>query len=207
MLPIISFTKGTSLKQIIGTNTIHNNDQLIKTENNHDIGKCVWCNSTRCLFCQQLISTTTFKSYQPKKNFKIYHKLNCKSRFVIYLQECYICSIQYTGKWEIPFNIKLNNHRKAVKNPNAIPACKHFNRDGHGFNNHGKIIIIEQLRNIWRKTIPARKLLNNETWGFSATWFKPRPKWNPFHAGFLFTFQSIFLSICLSIYLSIFLSI
>ena len=46
------------------------------------------------------------------------------------------------------FNIRLNNHRKDVKNPNAIPACKHFNRHDHDFNNHGKIIIIEQLRNI-----------------------------------------------------------
>ena len=29
-LPIIAFKKGTSLKQIICTNTIHNNDKLIK---------------------------------------------------------------------------------------------------------------------------------------------------------------------------------
>ena len=33
-------------------------------------------------------------------------------------------------------------------NPNAIPACKHFNKHDYDFNNHGKIIIIEQLRNI-----------------------------------------------------------
>ena len=29
-----------------------------------------------------------------------------------------------------------------------MPACKHFNRHDHDFNNHGKIIIIEELRNI-----------------------------------------------------------
>ena len=74
--------------------------------------------------------------------------MNCKSSFVIYLLECYICNIQYVGKSETPFNIRLNNHRKDVKNPNAIPACKHFNRHDHDFNNHGKIIIVEQLRNI-----------------------------------------------------------
>ena len=44
--------------------------------------------------------------------------------------------------------IRLNNHRKDVKNPNAIPACKYFNRHDHGFHNHGKVIIIEQSRNI-----------------------------------------------------------
>ena len=86
MLPIIAFRKGTSLKQITGTNTIHNNEKLIKTKINHHTGKCVPCNSTRCLCCQQLISTRTFKSNQTNKAFKIYHRVNCKSSFVIYLQ-------------------------------------------------------------------------------------------------------------------------
>ena len=148
MLPIVAFKKGTSLKQIIGTTTIHNNEKLVKTKSNHHTGKWVSCNSTLCLCCQQLISTAIFKSNQTSKTFKICHRVNCKSSFVIYLLECYICNIQYVGKSETPFNIRLNNHRKDVKNPNAIPACKHFNRHDHDFNNHGKIIIIEQLRNI-----------------------------------------------------------
>ena len=59
--PIIAFRKGTSLKQMISTNTIHNNEKPIKTENN----------STRCLWYQQLISTTTFKSNQTNKMFKL----------------------------------------------------------------------------------------------------------------------------------------
>ena len=37
-------------------------------------------------FCQQLVSTTAFESYQTSKTFKIYHKINCKRSFVIYLQ-------------------------------------------------------------------------------------------------------------------------
>ena len=123
----------------------------MKTKDNDHTGKCDPCNSTRCLYCQQLISTTTFRSNQTSKTFKIYHRVNCKRSFVIYVLECYICNIQYVGKSETPFNIRLNNHRKDVKNPNAIPACKHFIRQDHDFNNHGKIIIIEQLRNI-RKT-------------------------------------------------------
>ena len=82
------------------------------------------------------------------ETFKIYHRVNCKISFVIYLLECYICNIQYVGKSETPFNISLNSHRKDVKNPNAIPAWKHFNRHDHGFNNCGKTIIIEQQRNI-----------------------------------------------------------
>ena len=144
-LPIIAFRKGTSLKQIIGTNTIHNNEKLIKTKINHHTGKCVPCNSTRCLCCQQLISTAIFKSNQTNKTFKIYHRVKSKSSFVIYLLECYICNIQYLSKSKIPFTIGLNNLRKDVKNSNAIPACHNFNRRNHDFNNHGKII--QQLRN------------------------------------------------------------
>ena len=126
-LPIIAFRKCTSLKQIIGTNTIHNNQKLIKTKNNHHTEQGVPCNSTRCFCCQQLISTTTFKSNQTNKTFKTNHIVNCKNSFVIYLLECYICNMQYVGKSETPFNIRFNNHKKDPKNPNAIPAWKHFN--------------------------------------------------------------------------------
>ena len=104
-LPIIAFRKGTRLKQLIGTNAIYNNEKPIKTKNNHHTGKCVPCNATRCLYCQQLISTTKFKSNQTNKTFKIYHSVNCKSSSIFYLLECYICSIQYVGKSETPFNI------------------------------------------------------------------------------------------------------
>ena len=56
--------------------------------------------------------------------------------------------MQYVGKSETPFNIWLNNHRKDVKNSDAIPTFKHLNRHDHDFNIHEKFIIIEQLRNI-----------------------------------------------------------
>ena len=59
-----------------------------------------------------------------------------------------MCKIQYVGKSETSFNIRLNNHRKDIKKPNTIEACKHFNNNEHTFTKHGKFIIIEQLRNI-----------------------------------------------------------
>ena len=37
---------------------------------------------------------------------------NCKSDFVIYLLECKKCHIQYVGKAETDFNLRLNNHHK-----------------------------------------------------------------------------------------------
>ena len=65
-------------------------------------------------------------------------------------------SIQYVRKSETLLKIRLNNYRTDVKNLNAIPASKHFNRHDHEFKNHGKIIIIEQLRNI--RTISTETL-------------------------------------------------
>ena len=44
----------------------------------------------------------------------IFHDLNCKSKLLKYLMECRICRIQYIGKSETEFNIRLNNHRKDV---------------------------------------------------------------------------------------------
>ena len=94
-----------------------------------------------------MIHTYTFQSVQTKETFDIYHDVNCKSKYVIYLLECKLCKVQYVGKSETAFNIRLNNHRKDIKNPNAIPICKHFNEPGHDFTNHAKFTVIEQLRN------------------------------------------------------------
>ena len=43
--------------------------------------------------------------------------------------ECTLCNLQYVGKNETLFNIRLNNHREDVKDPKAILADKHFQRN------------------------------------------------------------------------------
>ena len=103
---------------------------------------------TRCLSCQQIIATKIFENIQTKKKFNIYHNISCKSKYVIYLLECLLCKIQCVGKSETPFHIRLNNHRKDIKNPHAIEASKYFNNWNHAFHKHGKFILIEQLNNI-----------------------------------------------------------
>ena len=80
--------------------------------------------------------------------FQIYRNLNCKSKYVIYLKECTKCKIQYVGKAESEFNIRLSNHRKDVWKPDAIPASRHFSGKNHNFNTHAKFILIEQIRHI-----------------------------------------------------------
>ena len=69
-----------------------------------------------------------------------------------------MCHVQDSVYWksETSFNIRLHNHRKDIKQPNAIESCNHFNNNQHTFSKHGKFIITEQLRNI--STTPTEKL-------------------------------------------------
>ena len=73
--------------------------------------------------------------------------------------ECIICNLQYVGKNETPFNIRLKNHRKHVKDTKAILAYKHFQKNGHRFNKHARFMITDRLTNtkldkeIWRERL------------------------------------------------------
>ena len=59
--------------------------------------------------------------------------------------ECTLCNKQYVGKAEIYFYTRWNNHRKDVKDPNAILVSKHFQAAGHNFNKLAKFIIKDKL--------------------------------------------------------------
>ena len=72
-------------------------------------------------------------SQQTKRTFNIFHKLTSKSQHVICLMECILCKIQYVGNSEIPFNLRLNNHKKDVNNPKAISVRNHFKKNDHNF--------------------------------------------------------------------------
>ena len=80
--------------------------------------------------------------------------------------ECIICNQQYVGKNETPFNIRLNNHKEDVKDPKTILADKHFQKNGHRFNEHAIFTIIDRLTNtnldkeVLREHL--RKLLNTK---------------------------------------------
>ena len=59
-----------------------------------------------------------------------------------YLLECLLCKVQYIRKSETPFHIRLNNHRKDIKNPNTIEACQDFNNWNKAFQMHEKSIYL-----------------------------------------------------------------
>ena len=58
-----------------------------------------------------------------------------------------IFNLKYVGKNETPFNIRLKNHRKDVKDPKAILSDKQFQKIGHRFNEHARFTIIDRLTN------------------------------------------------------------
>ena len=67
--------------------------------------------------------------------------------------------MQYVGKAETAFNLRLNNHRKDTKKSNSILACKHFQEQGHNFNKHAKFIIIDKMINLHGSKEALREML------------------------------------------------
>ena len=58
--------------------------------------------------------------------------------------------MQYAGKSEAPFNIRLNNHRKDSKKEDAMLVCPHFQNSNHIFERDTKFILTEQMTKICR---------------------------------------------------------
>ena len=75
--------------------------------------------------------------------------MDCQSAWVIYVIECKICKLQYVGKSETGFNLRLNNHGNHIKS--KVSSCElteHFlnNTRTHNFDNDVVITIIEQIK-------------------------------------------------------------
>ena len=107
--PILAVPRNSNLRDIIGTKLNKNGKAKRKSTNNIQ-GKCTPClANNRILYCKQVINTTTFRNNLRNRIFKIHHNLNCKS-----LLECIKCKIQYIGKTETEFSIRLDNHQRDV---------------------------------------------------------------------------------------------
>ena len=67
--------------------------------------------------------------------------------------------MEYVGKAETTFNLRLNKHRKETKKPNSILASKHFQEQGHNFNKHANFIVIDKLVNLYGSKEALRAML------------------------------------------------
>ena len=81
--PMIAFGKNTSLKPLIGTNTIKNNQKFLTATQTITAGQCNPCYTSRSLCCQQVLETTTFTSTQTRETFTIFRQVTCHSNYVI----------------------------------------------------------------------------------------------------------------------------
>ena len=87
--PIIAFRRNKNLRDILGQKTLRNGKIIRKQAITNKKGWCRPCNSRNFnLCCQQVRHTNTFQSNKTKEEFRIYHRMNCKSKFIIYLLEC-----------------------------------------------------------------------------------------------------------------------
>ena len=145
-LPIIAFRRNRNLQDILGKKTIVNNRKQLRQNINQN-GYLKPCNfKLNNLCCIQVQSASTFRNTVTCKTFKIYNKLNCKSKYLIYLMEYVLCNKQYTDKnLKQPLILRLSNRRKDVNKQNLLQADQHFRLHGHNFNKHAKFTLIEQL--------------------------------------------------------------
>ena len=87
---------------------------------------CKPCQRPKCRWCNKINQTETFKSIS-NNIFTIFHSLDCQSSWVIYIIECNTCRLQYIGKSETGFNLRLNSHRNHIrKRVNSCELTEHF---------------------------------------------------------------------------------
>ena len=137
--PTIAFKRNKDIQDLTGGHLVKDG-KVAKKKLEKRQGKSKICNTTRsALCCLQVVNTNTFKSFQHIP----YHYMQKTMDYL--LTKCILCNIQYVGKSETSFNVRLKNHRKDVSNPKAIPTCVHFRKEGHNFIQHVKFTLIDQL--------------------------------------------------------------
>ena len=117
--PILAFRRNRNLYNLLGCKSIVDRKlrRLSKKKKNRFSTKCFL--KLGNLYCKQALHMQSFKSSVTQKIY-IFH--NLKSKLLIHLIEYGICHIQFNGKSETEFNIRLNNHHKDVNRRNALQA-------------------------------------------------------------------------------------
>ena len=125
---------------------------------------CKPCERPKCSCCNKINETQTFKSTSNNKTFTTFHSVNCQSSWVIDIIECNTCRLQYIGKSETGFNLRLNNHGNHIKKEvNSCELTEHFlhNVRSHNFENDVTITVIEQIRKDHLTINRKKELLRN----------------------------------------------
>ena len=91
-------------------------------------------------------STLTFKNRFTGKEYRIFHRVNCRDKNIVYLLDCIRCKDKsYVGKSEPPANIQINGHRSDAKKTDKLAVDTHFRQPGHIFERDARFTIIEKI--------------------------------------------------------------
>ena len=83
--------------------------------------------------------------------------------------------IQYVGKAETDFNLRLKNHRKDVYKAGAVPAACHFTMKDHIFNRYTSFIIEQIHKSIQSRETKKNLLKQRENfWNLGLGTLKPK---------------------------------
>ena len=139
---LIEYRRNTNFYQLIGGNRIFRNKVVRKsTKQLKQSGHCSPYLSRLNFDFKQVKKIKTSQRYRINETFQIFYYLTCKSENLIYILQCHLCQLQYAGKRETPFSIRLNNDRKDAKSQASVLKCKNFNEQNHNFQQHPAFII------------------------------------------------------------------
>ena len=145
--PIVGFRKGKSLKDLL---------VRAKVPNTQTKGKSGKCNSKKsrgkkCGVCAFIENQSEFTDSKETQFYAIKSILDCNSSYVIYLNTCKTCKLQYVGSAKTPFRSRFHNYtscfRKVQRNERNVPQTqfhKHFLADDHQGMDDWNITLIEQ---------------------------------------------------------------
>ena len=84
----MAYKRCPNLRDILGSNTIESN-RVKRQTSKQTTGwskPCLARADTLC--CKQVVDTQIFKSNITNRSYTIYHKLTCKSEYIIYIMKC-----------------------------------------------------------------------------------------------------------------------
>ena len=123
--------------------TVNNEVNLLPVQ---DLVGCFQCEKV-CKLCRDfLVSPSHITSFHTEKKFNFSHKLNCKSKFVIYLVNDIVCKRTYTGSTETGMTERWRNHKSHIrKRVSSCEVSTHFKQDlnSHPFNRDSPLNVFD----------------------------------------------------------------
>ena len=98
------------------------------------------CTNNRCDVCNYLVVGDIFSSHVTGASYTVNHRLDCNSRYVVYLISCKVCGVQYVGSTTTEFRLRFNNHKSLLRAHSKMSAAnkdkddtiyKRFHSDEH----------------------------------------------------------------------------